>query len=78
MYFLAVDKMKNPEECSGAPGQNENVALFLWRGRRSNVSGRDTAAFLSIGMSDHEESQVTSSSGDHLLMTATRALCLTR
>ncbi|XP_035766784.1 supervillin [Neolamprologus brichardi] len=32
--------------------------FFLWRGRHSSVSGRDTAAFLSIGMRNHEESQV--------------------
>lgn len=78
VHFLAVDKLKNSEECRGGPGQNENTALFVWRGRRSSVSGRDTAAFLSIGMSDHEESQVTTSSADRLLMTTTRALCLRR
>ncbi|XP_061906125.1 supervillin [Entelurus aequoreus] len=36
----------------------ENTAFFLWRGRHSAVSGRDTAAFLSIGMNNNEESQV--------------------
>ncbi|KAG7234780.1 hypothetical protein INR49_003994 [Caranx melampygus] len=36
----------------------QNTAFFLWRGRHSSVSGRDTAAFLSIGMKNQEESQV--------------------
>ncbi|XP_054615893.1 supervillin [Dunckerocampus dactyliophorus] len=38
--------------------QKENAAFFLWRGRHSAVSGRDTAAFLSIGVNNNEESQV--------------------
>nr|XP_057904295.1 supervillin [Doryrhamphus excisus] len=38
--------------------QKESTAFFLWRGRHSAVSGRDTAAFLSIGMNNNEESQV--------------------
>uniref|UniRef100_A0A671VZD0 Supervillin c n=2 Tax=Sparus aurata TaxID=8175 RepID=A0A671VZD0_SPAAU len=46
------------DECSREPRQKENTALFLWRGRHSSVSGRDTAAFLSIGMNNQEESQV--------------------
>ncbi|XP_041812706.1 supervillin isoform X2 [Chelmon rostratus] len=54
----AVDKMNSPDECSRAAAGKENTALFLWRGRHSSVSGRDTAAFLSIGMNDHDESQV--------------------
>lgn len=46
------------DECSREPRQKENTALFLWRGRHSSVSGRDTAAFLSIGMNNQEGSQV--------------------
>ncbi|XP_044038197.1 supervillin isoform X2 [Siniperca chuatsi] len=53
-----VDNINSPDECSRGPGQKENTALFLWRGRHSSVSGRDTAAFLSIGMNNQEESQV--------------------
>ncbi|XP_042360924.1 supervillin isoform X2 [Plectropomus leopardus] len=52
------DKTNSSDECSRSPSQKENTAFFLWRGRHSSVSGRDTAAFLSIGMNDHEESQV--------------------
>ncbi|XP_070778777.1 supervillin [Enoplosus armatus] len=48
-----VENTNSPDECS-----RETTALFLWRGRHSSVSGRDTAAFLSIGMNNHEESQV--------------------
>ncbi|XP_061701949.1 supervillin isoform X1 [Syngnathoides biaculeatus] len=36
----------------------DGTAFFLWRGRHSDVSGRDTAAFLSIGINGNEESQV--------------------
>lgn len=54
----AVDKMSSTDECGGGPGPKESTAFFLWRGRHSTVSGRDTAAFLSIGMNNHEESQV--------------------
>ncbi|KAM9345570.1 supervillin isoform 2-T2 [Symphorus nematophorus] len=50
-----VDKINSPDECGR---QKENTALFLWRGRHSSVSGRDTAAFLSIGMNNQEDSQV--------------------
>ncbi|XP_027141350.1 supervillin isoform X3 [Larimichthys crocea] len=53
-----VDAINCPDESSRVPAQKENTALFLWRGRHSCVSGRDTAAFLSIGMNNHEESQV--------------------
>ncbi|XP_038561119.1 supervillin isoform X3 [Micropterus salmoides] len=54
-----VDNINSADECSRVSGQQkETTALFLWRGRHSNVSGRDTAAFLSIGMNNHEESQV--------------------
>ncbi|XP_041673238.1 supervillin isoform X3 [Cheilinus undulatus] len=49
-----VDKINGSDECK----EKENTALFLWRGRHSSVSGRDTAAFLSIGMNNQEESQV--------------------
>ncbi|XP_029293188.1 supervillin isoform X3 [Cottoperca gobio] len=53
-----VDKTNSTDECSRAPELKENIAFFLWRGRHSRVSGRDTAAFLSIGTNNHEESQV--------------------
>ncbi|KAK5884687.1 hypothetical protein CesoFtcFv8_018484 [Champsocephalus esox] len=53
-----VDKMNSTDECRGDPEQKENTAFFLWRGRHSSVSGRDTAAFLSIGTNKQEESQV--------------------
>ncbi|XP_076607832.1 supervillin isoform X2 [Chaetodon auriga] len=53
-----VDKVSSADESSRSDVEKENTALFLWRGRHSSVSGRDTAAFLSIGMNDHEESQV--------------------
>ncbi|KAM7387286.1 hypothetical protein PAMA_009758 [Pampus argenteus] len=52
----SVDKINSPDDCRR--GQKENTAFFLWRGRHSSVSGRDTAAFLSIGMKNHEESQM--------------------
>ncbi|XP_070704176.1 supervillin [Pempheris klunzingeri] len=48
-----VDDTKGPDG-----GSRETSALFLWRGRHSAVSGRDTAAFLSIGVNEREESQV--------------------
>ncbi|XP_008289012.1 supervillin-like isoform X2 [Stegastes partitus] len=51
-----VENINSPDECVKSP--KENIAFFLWRGRHSNASGRDTAAFLSIGMNNHEESQV--------------------
>ncbi|XP_035510487.1 supervillin isoform X6 [Morone saxatilis] len=51
-----VDDRNGSDECNR--GQKESTALFLWRGCHSSVSGRDTAAFLSIGMNNHEESQV--------------------
>ncbi|XP_074512353.1 supervillin-like isoform X2 [Sebastes fasciatus] len=53
-----VDKMNSTDECTSGPGPKEITAFFLWRGRHSSVSGRDTAAFLSIGMNNHEDSQV--------------------
>lgn len=58
MLSSAVDKMNSTEECRGDPEQKENTAFFLWRGRHSSVSGRDTAAFLSIGTNKQGESQV--------------------
>uniref|UniRef100_A0A3Q3ENR5 Supervillin c n=1 Tax=Labrus bergylta TaxID=56723 RepID=A0A3Q3ENR5_9LABR len=51
-----VAEMNGSDECGR--GEKENTALFLWRGCHSSVSGRDTAAFLSIGMNNQEESQV--------------------
>ncbi len=59
--FSAIDKTNSPDECS----TKENTVLFLWRGCRSSVSGQDTAAFLSIGMNNHEESQVSFSKDVH-------------
>ncbi|KAM9393776.1 supervillin isoform 2-T3 [Pholidichthys leucotaenia] len=56
MYRISAADTDSLDECGRGP--KEKTAFFLWRGRRSSVSGRDTAAFLSIGMSDHEESQV--------------------
>ncbi|KAI3359141.1 hypothetical protein L3Q82_002674 [Scortum barcoo] len=53
-----LDKTNSPDEFNRGPARKENTALFLWRGRHSSVSGRDTAAFLSIGMNNQEESQV--------------------
>ncbi|XP_051904320.1 supervillin isoform X3 [Hippocampus zosterae] len=42
---------------SGDHGE-DSTAFFVWRGRHSNASGRDTAAFLSIGINTGQESQV--------------------
>ncbi|CAJ1076268.1 supervillin isoform X1 [Xyrichtys novacula] len=57
MYSInTADKVNMSDDCS--TDHKENTALFLWRGRHSNVSGRDTAAFLSIGINNQEESQV--------------------
>ncbi len=67
MFFSAVDQINSPDESSR--GQKENTALFLWRGRHSSVSGRDTAAFLSIGMNNQEESQVNTHSFKKWLFT---------
>uniref|UniRef100_A0A673ACV2 Supervillin c n=1 Tax=Sphaeramia orbicularis TaxID=375764 RepID=A0A673ACV2_9TELE len=53
--FNSTDKANGLDECGT---EKESTAFFLWRGRHSSVSGRDTAAFLSIGMNNHEESQV--------------------
>ncbi|KAM6904794.1 supervillin [Xenentodon cancila] len=53
-----VDNKISLNECKRVPGSKQKTAFFLWRGRHSTVSGRDTAAFLSIGMSNHEDSQV--------------------
>ncbi|XP_041825180.1 supervillin isoform X2 [Melanotaenia boesemani] len=53
-----VDHINSSDEFGITSGSKENTAFFLWRGRRSSVSGRDTAVFLSIGMNNQEESQV--------------------
>ncbi|XP_071324857.1 supervillin isoform X3 [Trachinotus anak] len=53
-----IDTANSLDDCSRAPGRRENTAFFLWRGRHSSVSGRDTAAFLSIGMNNLEDSQM--------------------
>ncbi|KAM9843925.1 supervillin [Aulostomus maculatus] len=49
----AVDETNSSDD-----GSREQTSFFLWRGRRSSVSGRDTAAFLSIGMNNHQQSQL--------------------
>ncbi|XP_024128826.1 supervillin isoform X3 [Oryzias melastigma] len=58
----AVDN--GSDESEEASGSKEKTAFFLWRGRHSRVSGRDTAAFLSIGLKNHEESQVVVPQGE--------------
>ncbi|CAB1431322.1 unnamed protein product, partial [Pleuronectes platessa] len=60
----AADKTNSLDECSRASGHKDNTAFFLWRGRHSSVSGRDTAAFLSIGTNNLEESQVLVPQGE--------------
>lgn len=50
--------MDGSYDCGSDAGQKEKMAFFLWRGRHSSASGRDTAAFLSIGMKNSEEAQV--------------------
>uniref|UniRef100_A0A1A8NS73 HP domain-containing protein n=1 Tax=Nothobranchius rachovii TaxID=451742 RepID=A0A1A8NS73_9TELE len=60
----AVDDKKILEECENSPGSKENTAFFLWRGRHSNASGQDTAAFLSIGTNANEKSQVVVPQGE--------------
>ncbi|XP_029912908.1 supervillin [Myripristis murdjan] len=52
-----VGNMNSPDDQDGGPRQ-QKTAFFLWRGRHSTVSGRDTAAFLSIGCNNQEETQV--------------------
>ncbi|XP_061568583.1 supervillin [Cololabis saira] len=59
-----VDNQSSLNECERVPGSQQRTAFFLWRGRYSGVSGRDTAAFLSIGMSNHEDSQVVVPQGE--------------
>ncbi|XP_078807943.1 supervillin isoform X6 [Oryzias latipes] len=59
---MAVDN--DSDESERASRSEEKTAFFLWRGRHSNVSGRDTAAFLSIGLKNHEESQVVVPQGE--------------
>lgn len=56
--------MDGSYDCGSDAGQKEKMAFFLWRGRHSSASGRDTAAFLSIGMKNSEEAQV---GGGHFL-----------
>ncbi|CAN9505450.1 unnamed protein product [Ophioblennius macclurei] len=54
----AADNIKVTDEGDEASARKDHTAFFLWRGRHSSVSGRDTAAFLSIGMNNQEASQV--------------------
>ena len=60
-FLSAAERRSSPEDGGRGPGRNKNSALFLWRGRHSVVTGRDTAAFLSIGMENHREPQVFTS-----------------
>ncbi|XP_062264648.1 supervillin isoform X3 [Platichthys flesus] len=60
----AAGKTNSLDECSRASGDKDKTAFFLWRGRHSSVSGRDTAAFLSIGTNNLEESQVLVPQGE--------------
>ncbi|XP_076000466.1 supervillin-like [Genypterus blacodes] len=53
----SADETGHLDDQDGVSGQ-ERTAFFLWRGRHSSVSGRDTAAFLSIGTNNQEETQV--------------------
>uniref|UniRef100_A0A3P9NVN9 Supervillin c n=1 Tax=Poecilia reticulata TaxID=8081 RepID=A0A3P9NVN9_POERE len=56
--ITAFDNRNSQDECGNVSKPQENTAFFLWRGRHSSVSGRDTAAFLSIGMNNQEDSQL--------------------
>uniref|UniRef100_A0A087X4B1 Supervillin c n=1 Tax=Poecilia formosa TaxID=48698 RepID=A0A087X4B1_POEFO len=56
--ITAFDNRSSQDECGNVSKPQENTAFFLWRGRHSSVSGRDTAAFLSIGMNNQEDSQL--------------------
>ncbi|XP_028268487.1 supervillin isoform X2 [Parambassis ranga] len=55
-WTYSINTVDSSDECDIGP--KEYTAFFLWRGRNSSVSGRDTAAFLSIGMKNHDGSQV--------------------
>ncbi|XP_032442572.1 supervillin isoform X1 [Xiphophorus hellerii] len=58
-YSITVfDNRNSQDERWNASKPKESTAFFLWRGRHSCVSGQDTAAFLSIGMNNHEDSQL--------------------
>uniref|UniRef100_A0A3Q2PCL5 Supervillin c n=1 Tax=Fundulus heteroclitus TaxID=8078 RepID=A0A3Q2PCL5_FUNHE len=57
-WTYSISAVDNQDECGNASKSKENTAFFLWRGRHSSVSGEDTAAFLSIGMNEQEDSQV--------------------
>ncbi|XP_017274885.1 supervillin isoform X2 [Kryptolebias marmoratus] len=60
----AVENGELPDGRGVVSGSKENTVFFLWRGRRSSVSGRDTAAFLSIGTNNCEDSQVVVPQGE--------------
>lgn len=53
MFLCAAETAKSPEDDSRGPDRSS--AVFLWRGHRSGVSGRDGAALQS---SSPEDSQV--------------------
>ncbi|XP_054908025.1 supervillin isoform X3 [Poeciliopsis prolifica] len=56
--ITGFDNRNSQDDGGNASKPKENTAFFLWRGRHSSVSGQDTAAFLSIGMNSHEDSQL--------------------
>ncbi|XP_061159546.1 supervillin isoform X3 [Syngnathus typhle] len=49
---------------TGGEGAADSTAFFVWRGRRSDVSGRDTVAFLCVGIDNDGESQVVVDQGN--------------
>ncbi|XP_029015453.1 supervillin isoform X3 [Betta splendens] len=60
----AADDVDGPDGSGpDGSGPKQSTTFFLWRGRHSSVSGRDTAAFLSIGTKTPPESQVAVSQG---------------
>lgn len=55
MSLCAAETTKSPEDDDDGGGADRRSAVFLWRGRRCGLSGRDGAALRS---SSHEDSQV--------------------
>lgn len=53
MSLCAAETTKSPEDDDG--GADRRSAVFLWRGRRCGLSGRDGAA---VQSSSHEDPQV--------------------
>ncbi|KAM3863947.1 supervillin [Diretmus argenteus] len=56
-YSINTVGHSSPDDQNRNHGK-ESTAFFLWQGRHSSVSGRGTATFLSIGLDNHEETQV--------------------